>query len=130
VNKGNKGEQGEQGERGVNHVYTMYLVSYGVCLLRTRTPKLSGATLTGEIACENILYSALHFQKLLFQAILSISHLIGCSRFAVHHSLLTPSKSSSWRFQEIVCHGQKKLKRIQEIVRKVYHDKALMRMHI
>ncbi len=103
---------------------------YGECLLRTWTPKLSGATLTGEIACENILYSALHFQNLLFQAFLPISHLIGCSQSAVHHSLLTPSKSLLWRFREIVCHGQKKLKRIQEIVRKVYHDKALMRKHI
>ncbi len=103
---------------------------YVVCLLRTRTPKLSGATLTGEIACENILHSALHFQKLLYQAFPPISHLIGCIRYAVHHSLLTPSKSLSWRFREIVCHGQKKLKRIQEIVRKVYHDKALMRKHI
>ena len=103
---------------------------YGVCLLRTRTPKLSGATLTGEIACENILYSALHFQKLLFQAFLPISHLIGCSRSAVYRSHLTPSKSPSWRIRKIVRHGQKKLKRIQEIVKKVYHDKALVRMHM
>jgi hypothetical protein len=102
----------------------------GVFFIRTRMPKLSGATLTGEIACQNILYSAIQSQKLLFQAFFLISHLIGCSRSAVHHSLLTPCKSPSWRFQEIVRHGQKKLNRIQEIVKKVNHDKALMRMHI
>ncbi len=103
---------------------------YRVCLLRTRTPKLSGATLIGVVAWLNILHSAFHFQKLLFQFFLPISHLIGCSQSAVYCSHLTPCKSSSWRFWEIVRHSQKKLKRIQEIVKKVYHDKALMRTHI
>jgi hypothetical protein len=33
-----------------------------------------------------------------------------------------------FRFREIARHSQKKLQNIQEIVKKVYHDKALMRM--
>ncbi len=91
------------------------LSKYGVCLLRTRTPKLSGATLIGKIAWLNILYSAFHFQKLLFQVFLPISHLIGRSRSAIYRSHLIPCKSSSLRFWEIVRHGQKKLKRLQKI---------------
>ncbi len=105
-------------------------ILYGVCLLRTRTPKLCGATFIGENAWQNILYSAFHFQKLLFQVFLPITHLIGCSWSAVYRSHLTPSKSSSWGFWEIIRHGQKKLKRLQEIVKKVYHDKDLTRMHM
>jgi hypothetical protein len=106
------------------------MTEYGVCLLRTRAPNLSGAALTGELACQNILCSAVHSQKLLFQSFFPISHLIGCSRSAVYRSHLTPSKSPSWRIRKIVRHGQKKLKGIQEIVKKVYHDKALVRMHM
>jgi hypothetical protein len=47
---------------------------------------------------------------LLFQFFLSISHLISCSQSADHCSLLTPCKSSSCQFWEIVRHSQKKLK--------------------
>ncbi len=96
-------------------IWRVNIYTYGVCLLRTRTPKLSGATLTWEIACENILYSALDFQKLLFQVFLPISHFIGCSWSAVYHFLLTPSKSSSWRFREIICHGQKSLRGFRKL---------------
>ncbi len=83
----------------LNVDYTLHI--YGVCLLRTRTPELSGATLTGELACQNILYSAVHSQKFLFQTFFPISHLIGCSRSAVYRSHLTPSKSPSWRFRKL-----------------------------
>ncbi len=86
-----------------------------MCFLLTRTPKLSGTTLTGELACQNSLYSALPSQKLLFQFFLPISQLTGCSQSTIHHSLLTPA---NLRFLEIVCHGQKKLKKIQEMSRR------------
>jgi hypothetical protein len=95
--------------------YNMKCCFYEVCFLQTRTTKLTGATLTGEIACQNILYSALRFQKLLFQFFFPISHLIGCSRSAVHHSLLIPSKSSSWRFREVVWYGQKSLRGFRKL---------------
>ncbi len=69
-----------------------------MCLLQTRMPKLYGITLIGEVAWLNILYSAFHFQKLLFQFFLPISHLIGCSWSTIYRSHLTPCKSSSWHF--------------------------------
>jgi hypothetical protein len=69
-------------------------------------------------------YSSLCFEKLLFQAFSPIFHVIGSSRSAIHLSLLTPSHSLLKRFNEIARHGQKKLHKIQEIVKKVYHDKT------
>ncbi len=91
---------------------------YGVSLLRTRMPKLSGSTLIGEIAWLNILYSAFHVQKLLFQVFLSISHLIGCSQSAVYRSHLTPSKSSSWDFGKSLITARKSLRGFRKLSRR------------
>jgi hypothetical protein len=50
--------------------------------------------------------------------------MVGGSRSAVHLFLLTPSHFPLEQFHEIALHGQKKLHKIQEIVKKVYDDKA------
>jgi hypothetical protein len=60
----------------------------------------------------------------LLQTFPTIFHVIGSSRSDSHLSLLTLFYSPLKRFHGIARHGQKNLHKIQEIVKKVYHDKA------
>ncbi len=66
----------------------------------------------------------------MFQPFPPIFHLISGSRSTIQLSPLTPAHSPSKRFHEIALHSQKKLKKIQEIVKKAYHDKALVRTQL
>jgi hypothetical protein len=66
---------------------------YEVCLLNTRKTQIFSFTLSGQLFSQNMFYSALCFEKLLFQSFLPIFHVIGGRRSAILLSLLTPSHS-------------------------------------
>ncbi len=88
------------------------LHKYEVCLLDTlKTFTLYTQRYIGwRSLVINIFYSALYLKKLLFQIFPPSSHLNGCSRSAIHLSLLKPSHSLSLRFHEIAPHSQKRLR--------------------